>query len=30
MWDRDYSGGSVPDFPIEMGSRGSLHLDITD
>jgi hypothetical protein len=25
----DYSGGSVPDFPVRMGSRGSLHLDIT-
>ena len=27
---RDYSGGSVPDFPADAGSRGSLHLDIAD
>jgi hypothetical protein len=26
--NRDYSGGSVPDFPAAAGSRGSLHLDI--
>jgi hypothetical protein len=26
---RDYSGGSVPDFPDDTGSRGSLRLDIT-
>jgi hypothetical protein len=25
----DYSGGSVPDFLAEAGSRGSLHPDIT-
>jgi hypothetical protein len=26
---RDYSGGSVPDFPAYARSRGSLYLDIT-
>jgi hypothetical protein len=24
----EYSGGSVPDFPVGPGLRGSLHLDI--
>jgi hypothetical protein len=27
-WGRDYSGGSVPEFPTYAGSRGSLYLDI--
>jgi hypothetical protein len=26
----DYSGGSVPDFPIEMELRSSLHRDIAN
>jgi len=26
----DYSGGSVPNFPLEMKLRGSLHLDIAN
>jgi hypothetical protein len=29
IWGRDYSGGSVPEFPTYAGSRGSHHLDIT-